>query len=247
MSYNVGGARPTSVAIGDLNGDGHPDLAVGFLFGNEKGVSVLLGNGDGTFRAAVTYSSGDSSGAVALADVNGDGKLDLLVINGGNSVGVLLGNGDGSFQPVRSYITGGDIPNSIAVADVNGDGKLDLIVANECPVDSYPGSGGSDIAVGVLLGNGDGTFQAPVVYGSGGHLPLSVVAADVNGDGRPDLIVANSCSTDDCSSPGAVGVLLGKGDGTFQAAVSYPSGGSGAYFVAAKDVNGVQCEECSVG
>jgi hypothetical protein len=220
-----------------LNGDGHPDLVLGFYF-IDNVISVLLGNGDGTFRPPVTYNTGGGSGAVALADVNGDGNLDVMVAEGSGRVGVMLGNGDGTFQSVRSYSTGGQNPDSIAVADVNHDGKLDLIVANQCPINSCPGGGNSDLAVGVLLGNGDGTFQAPTVYASGGHLPLSVVAADVNGDGRPDLIVANDCSTNDCLSPGAVGVLLGNGDGTFQAPVSYLSGGYSTYSAAVGDVNG---------
>ena len=122
-------------------------------------MGVLLGNGDGTFQAAVTYGTGGIyADSVAVADVNGDGKLDLVAENyGSNNVGVLLGNGDGTFQTAVTYGSGGAYPYSVAVADVNGDGKPDIVVAN---------SGSSN--VGVLLGNGDGTFQTAVAYGSGG-------------------------------------------------------------------------------
>jgi hypothetical protein len=121
---------------------------------------------------------------------------------------------------------------------VNRDGKPDLIVAKDC-FDNSCANG----AVGVLRGNGDGTFQQVVNYRSGGAFPRSVAAADVNGDGKPDLLVANYCSASgvsgcDFSVDGSVGVLLGNGDGTFQAAVAYDSGGSGAVSVAVADVNG---------
>jgi Bacterial Ig-like domain (group 3)/FG-GAP-like repeat len=220
-----GGYEPYSVAVGDVNGDGNPDLLVANECGNSDDcngvVGVLLGNGDGTFQPVVTYDSGGyDAQSVAVADVNGGGKPDLLVANdcstsnctSGGGVGVLLGNGDGTFQAAMSYGSGGQDAESVAVADVNGDGKPDLVVAN------------GDGSVGILLGNGDGTFQAATSYGSGGASASSVAVADVNGDGKPDLLVSNSCASDDCAN-GSVGVLLGNGDGTFQAAVSYSSGG----------------------
>jgi hypothetical protein len=116
------------------------------------------------FLPAVTYNSGGSYPAsVAVADVNGDGKPDLLVANkGSGTVSVLLGNGDGTFQPAVSYGSGGSFTYSLALGDVNGDGKLDLVVANA----------GSN-TVGVLLGHGDGTFATAVAYDSGGYFPDS--------------------------------------------------------------------------
>jgi hypothetical protein len=148
------------------------------------------------FYEAPTYSSGgEDAESLAAVDVNGDGKLDLLVANGCSdsgctnhgSVGVLLGNGDGTFQPAVTYDSGGYSASAIAVVDVNGDGKPDLIVANECNASSSCTTG----SVGVLLGNGDGTFQPALNYAL--SFPTNgVAAADVNGDGKVDLLVADT-------------------------------------------------------
>jgi len=248
VSYGSGGATANFIEVADVNGDGKPDLLVANLCVSSSNcpdgeVGVLLGNGDGTFQAAVSYGSGGYGAySIAVADVNGDGKLDLLVANqcgssglncGSGGVGVLLGNGDGTFQTGISYGSGGENAISIAVADVNGDGKPDLLVANQC-VSGNCSSG----AVEVLLGNGDGTFQAAVSYGSGGYSAYSIAVADVNGDGKPDLLVANLCVSNSNCPDGEAGVLLGNGDGTFQTAVSYGSGGANAYSIAVADVNG---------
>jgi hypothetical protein len=190
-TYLSGGAQTYSLAVADLNGDGKPDLVVANA-GSDT-VGILLGNGDGTFKKAVTYPAGFFPASVAVADVNGDGKPDLVVANtqdnGNGSVGVLLGNGDGTFASIVNYASGGNSPLSVAVADVNGDGKPDMVVANY------------NYGVGVLLGNGDGTFRAPLIYSTGGNTPFSVAIADVNGDGKPDLVVVNANSND-------IGVLL---------------------------------------
>jgi hypothetical protein len=245
VAYDSGGYTASFVAVGDVNADGKLDIVMGNecansgCFPSGAAAGILLGSGAGTFQTAVTYGSGGSSGpfwpvSIAIADVNGDHKPDLMVANGGsNTVGVLLGNGDGTFQPAAAYGSGAFFPVSVAVADLNGDGKPDIAVANECgPVDC-------DGSVGVLLGNGDGTFGAVVTYSSAGLYGLSVAVADVNGDDRPDLLVANGCANIDlCAMQGAVAVLLGNGDGTFQAATTYISGGAYPYSLAVVDLNG---------
>lgn len=230
-TYVSGGAWTNSVAVADVNGDGKPDLLAvnecqgGGIFGGCPSgalgiVGVLLGNGDGTFQTAVTYSSGAPIAyALAVADVNGDGKPDLAVTQCGTSCGgavgvvsVLIGNGDGSFQSAVSYSSGGYGPLSIAIGDVNGDGKPDLLVANCSAGTAYCDRSGNALFgnLGVLLGNGDGTFQSVVTYSSGGYSADSVALADVNGDDKPDVVVANNCGTNTstCSYSGTVGVLI---------------------------------------
>jgi uncharacterized membrane protein len=251
VPYNTSGYDPYSVAIADVNGDGKPDLIVA----NEQqsqsdtagSISVMLGKGDGTFRAPVNYSSGgESAYSVSVADVNGDGKLDLVVANGclgtdcsTGGVGVLLGKGDGTFKKVVTYSSGAAsvFGSHVAVGDLNGDGKLDLAVAT---TGAGCGSGCPEGLVAVLLGKGDGTFKKAKTYHTGGFDAIGWVAiADVNGDKKPDLVVANYCATE-CSFPpaeGSVGVLLGKGDGTFKTVKTYPSGGDGAISVAVADLN----------
>jgi uncharacterized protein (UPF0548 family) len=247
-TYGSGGYGPQSIAVADVNGDGKPDLLVGNVCGvdlncDNEVIAVLLGNGDGTFQAAQSYTlAGYGPISIAVADVNGDGKVDLVVSNwclrdgycsSSGGVEVLLGNGDGTFQPPVSYSSGGYQAESIAVADVNGDDKPDLLVANECA-----SSNCNNGSVAVLLGNGDGTFRAAQTYISGGYYAESVAVSDVNGDGKPDLVVANECASDSGFCYGILGVLLGNGDGTFQQAQTYSSGGYDAKSVAVADVNG---------
>jgi len=250
-TYSSGGELPQSVAIADLNGDGNPDLVVSNscrpgCSASMGVVAVLMGKGDGTFKPAVIYESGGSAAtAVAVADFNGDHKLDLVVAHcglaGGDDcrtgafVGILLGNGDGTFQPAVTYSSGGFGAIAVAVGDVNRDGKLDLAVSNNS-ADGFTGEGN----VAVLLGNGDGSFQAPVTYDSGGVSANSVVLRDVNGDGKPDVLVSNQCAIPDagCSSRGVVGVLLAKGDGTLSPVVGYDAGGYTSTSIAVEDVNG---------
>ena len=130
------------------------------------------------------------------------------------------GSVDPLFLSALTLKSGGIDATSIAVGDLNGGGIPDLVVANEC------GSGTCTTGVvEAFLGKGDGTFGSPVSFGSGGLRPSSVVIADVNGDGKPDLVVTNECADSSCAG-GAVSVLLGNGNGTFNTAVSYNSGGS---------------------
>src|SRR5207302_779787 len=223
----VAGIYPVSVAVGDFNDDGRPDLVVA----NEESdnVSVLLAKGDGIFQAAVNYCAGAGPRSVAVGDFNKDGKTDLIVANWfSHHVSMLLGKGDGTFQSAVNY-TAGSSPVSVSVADFNGDGKPDLAVANQNSTNSS-GSGN----VSVLLGRGDGTFQTSVNYGVGTN-PVSIAAADFNGDGKPDLVVANGGTpgslpplegggTGIPSDFGSVSILSGNGDGTFQTAVNFRAG-----------------------
>src|SRR6266699_1857824 len=219
---------PSGMAVGDFNGDGKLDLAV-VNFGDWN-IYVLLGNGDGTFQAArsVYFASGGGfPWYVVTADFNGDGKLDLAVSNyGDNSFSVLLGNGDGTFQPPRTLPIGTH-PALVAVGDFNGDGKPDLAVADYgCPLDctSSPSN-----TVTVLLGNGNGTFL-PGPSLTVGNGPAGVAVGDFNGDGKPDLAVANL-------NDNTLSILLGNGDGTFQAPQTFAGVGTKPYFVAVGDFN----------
>jgi hypothetical protein len=215
-SHFASAIQPSSIVVGDFNGDGKLDLAVAHSGNNTA--SISLGNGDGTFLAAVDYALGNSPFSVAIGDFNGDGKLDLVTANenGSGSVSVLLGNGDGTFQPVVTY-SAGTAPGFVAVGDFNADGKLDLVTANY---------GSNNLSI--LLGNGDGTFQ-PALNFAAGTQPGSVAVGDFNGDGKLDLAVTQSTAS--------VVVLLGNGDGTFQAPVNYPAGAN-PFSVATGDFNG---------
>jgi hypothetical protein len=222
------GPNPYSVATADFNGDGFLDLAVAtsdcpvFPGCGPGSISILLGNGDGTFQGPSHYSTGTNTDpySVAVGDFNGDKIPDLAVANyATNTVSVLLGVGDGTFQTHVDYPVGSE-PASVAVGDFNADGKLDLVVANF-----------HSNTVSVLLGNGDGTFKSAVNYNVG-HGPVSVAVADFNGDHKLDLVVVNE--TDNNAS-----VLLGNGDGTFKAQVAYPTGvGGNPLSVVVGDFNG---------
>jgi len=219
VNYTTG-TSPIAVATGDFNGDGKPDLAIAD-FGNGK-VSVLLGNGDGTFQTAVSYGAGSRPISVAVGDFNGDSILDLAVANNASkgTVSILLGVGNGTFKAGAAYAAGSS-SRSVAAGDFNGDGKLDLAVANQ-----------TSNNVSILIGNGDGTFQSPVNY-KVGSAPVFVIAAALESDGPLDLVVADASA----GTQSMVSVLLGNGNGTFQTAVSY-STGSRPEAVAVADFNG---------
>jgi hypothetical protein len=209
------GIHPSSVTIGDMNGDGKSDLAVanGHNLDFFNTVSVLLGNGDGKFQTQQTFDTDPFPRSLKLADANGDGNLDLAVANADGTVGVLLGNGNGAFQAQQTFAAGNS-PRSLTLGDVNGDGKLDLAVANNSEVS-------------VLLGNGNGTFQSRQTFAAG-NSPHSLTLGDVNGDGKLDLAAANNSE---------VSVLLGSGNGTFQSQQTFAAGNSPGSFTLG-DVNG---------
>ncbi len=198
--------EPIAVAVGDFNGDGIPDLAVADAGAGSLAdtVSVLLGNGDGSFQPPQAFPAGEEPIAVAVGDFNGDGVPDLAVANDAGTVSVLLGNGQGSFQPQQTYPAGNQ-PFFIVTGDFNGDGVPDLATANS-----------GDGTISVLLGVRGGTFQQPQLYTVGGS-PQSLTVADFNGDGMPDLATTDG---DD----NAVAVLLNRGDGTFGPKQTYNAG-----------------------
>jgi len=207
------GSGPNAVVSSDFNGDGKLDLAV--ANSASSNVSILLGNGDGTFQAPLNLNVGSGPVSVVAGDFNGDGKLDLAVANSAsNDVSILLGNGDGTFQSAVEYAADAG-PQWIVSGDFNGDGKLDLAVANRLADD-----------VSVFLGNGDGTFE-PALNNTVAGAPFALAIGDFNGDGKLDLVAA--------IFGGQGSVLLGNGDGTFQLA-GYAAGG--AVSVVAGDFNG---------
>lgn len=208
----------TFVTVGDFNGDGKVDLVAMQCCTT---VSVLLGNGDGTFQNAVITQPSFVIEAIGVGDFNHDGKLDLATagtFGASSSVNILLGNGDGTFRDGASY-PGETSPEAIAVGDFSGNHNLDLAVAN-----------GEGVGVSVMLGNGDGTFRKAVDYPV--EFPVYVTAADLNGDGKLDLIVAKSLLVSS-----GITIFMGNGDGTFQPGAFYPVGREGDY-VAVADFNG---------
>jgi hypothetical protein len=240
------GDYPYSVALADLTGNCHLDIVCANLNLNHltQGgtVSVLLGNGDGTFAPAVNYVAGNDLSSVVLADFNGDGKIDIATTDVSSSyVGVLLNKGSGTFQSAVKYPAGPN-PFSLAAADFNGDGKLDLAVTNVCDIsqDNFNCTNQQN-TVSVLLGHGDGTFASPVSYQAGTY-PYTLIARDVNSDGKPDLLVSGGILVPNVVP--VLSVLLGKGDGTFQAASTYSSGG-GAF--STDDISGAGLTDVIMG
>jgi uncharacterized protein (TIGR03437 family) len=220
-AFNAG-TDPIFVATADFNLDGHADLVVASAGSNS--VQVLLGGGDGTFQSGFTYATGSAPVGIAIADFNGDGIPDLAVANSGSgNVSILLGGTGGTFSQAINYTLGGS-PFAVVAGDFNGDGIADLVVA---------GFG----LLSVMIGNGDGTFQAPLNYsGSASHF-RSIATADFNGDGIPDLVLTNLYGATTSVSGTSVSVLIGNGDGTFQASVNYATG-TQPISVAVGDFNG---------
>ena len=215
-SFAVGTA-PQFVAVGDLNKDGKSDAIV--VNKTTNNISVLVGNGDGTYAAAVNYSVGSTPYAVAIGDFNNDTIPDLIVANYASAnVSLLIGKGDGTFNTATSIAAGGNGPEGVAVGDFNKDGKLDVAIAE------YTGN-----KIGVLLGNGNGTFATAVTYTAGTGVN-SVIVADFNRDGNPDIASSNNSTNN-------VSILLGNGSGTFATATNFTVGVN-PYDLAAGDFNG---------
>lgn len=204
VAYPTNGTQSNSMAVADLRSDGKLDLVVG----NSSTISVLLGNGDGTFAPAVTYAGGSIANSLAIMDMNGDGTLDI-VAGDSNVISVFLGNGNGTFQ---AAIVTTMAHSALAVADVDHDGKQDVVLATTS-------------GLATLLGKGDGTFKAPVTTSTVSSSALAV--GDLNKDGKPDAVIITypGLITNKQRIHATVGVLLGNGDGTFRAPVSYDTDG----------------------
>jgi Domain of unknown function (DUF4347)/FG-GAP-like repeat len=200
--------------IGDVNGDGKPDV-ISAIGGRVNRISVILNNGTGGFGTPIFTNAGINALDIAVVDVDGDGKLDLVTTNGNlgssdnpdnslvNNISVLRGNGTGSFSPPTN-INVGNPTQRVVVGNFNSDTKLDIVVSTA----ARNGVGGTDYGISVLLNNGTGGFGTPgtfVVPGSG-----DMKVADFNGDTKLDLVIASGSS-----DPGEVTVLTGNGSGGF--------------------------------
>ncbi|MHC0066257.1 FG-GAP-like repeat-containing protein [Nostoc sp. UIC 10890] len=207
-TYDVG-LRPYSIVVGDFDKDGKTDLVTANK--SSQTVSVLLGNGDGTFKSASNFSTvgfnGLSPSSVAVADFNKDGKLDLVTANSiSNNISLLLGKGDGSFQTAVNFaLESASAPISIAVGDFNKDGKSDIVTVNNASQN-----------ISVLLGNGAGGFGTAKNFKVPSRSSF-VTVSDFNGDGKSDLAVTSSYFNN-------VSILLGNGDGTFNSATQFDVG-----------------------
>jgi outer membrane protein assembly factor BamB len=221
----VGADQPTGIAIADFNKDGKRDIAVSSWgsFGG-GGVNVSLGKGDGSFDQLIEqWAFGDGTHALAAADLDGDGKPDVVsassiaATDGQPNLQVILGKGDGTFLK-PTYYTVGTAPNGIVLADLDGNGRIDVVVADAA--DGFR----------VLFNQGKGVLGKPVAYGAG-QQALAIALADLNGDGKSDIVLATK------DPPNAIQVFPGKGNGTFGAALvakldAWPAG------LALGDVNG---------
>lgn len=208
------GSRPWSLAIGKLNGDVRPDIAVA----DGSGVSVLLGHGNGTFAPATDYPAGEYPSSVAIGDFDGNGSRDLAVVVSAG-VSILLGHGDGTFGPAQLYPAGTN-PITVVVGNFDADTNLDLAVSNAGTVNCEGRLGrgaqasscfGGFGTVSLLRGKGDGTFGPATDLSVGRETaPTAMVVGDFNGDGKPDLALADSMQYSQ-----SVSILLGNGAGGF--------------------------------
>jgi len=216
VSYPVG-SNPYWIALADFNADGNLDVAV--TNSGSSTVSILLGNGAGTFPSAIGTSAGSAPQGIMVGDFNGDGKLDVVTANNGaGTVSILLGNGDGTFLTKVDY-TMGSGTFAVTIGDFNGDGKLDVAAVNQF-----------SNTVSIRLGNGDGTFQTVANFAVQND-PRAIAVGDFNADGKLDLATCNFAS-----SSSTISLLRGNGDGTFQAATNLAAG-LNPFSVAVRDLN----------
>lgn len=201
----AGTPSPSSLAVGDLVGDGNQDIVVA-NYGTSS-VSVLLGDGHGAFRAVANYPVGKNPNSVALVQLTASGHLDIVTANtNGRNVSVLTGNGDGTFRSA-SNTPAGYVPYSVVAADFDGDGRLDVAVCDNMGLSS---------GVNLLIGNGDGTLKKAVFF-PGGKSPIAMAVGDYNGDRKPDLAVVNTGTQD-------ISVFLNNGSGGFGPPLSVAPG-----------------------
>jgi len=211
------GLESRAIAAGDLNGDGYPDVVVVNSCGSTSvcssagSATVFLGNADGTYRAGQTITLGVNPIAIALADVSGDKKLDLLAANRGDrSLIVMQGNGDGTFGKAQSYSLA-ENPRALLVGDFNNDGIPDVAIAGDCGQQSCAQAG----SIEIWLGKSGGSLAQSASYAVG-FSPISIAAGDLRGTGNLDLIVANACGSDSsCNADGSATLLAGDGKGSF--------------------------------
>jgi hypothetical protein len=230
---------PEWIATGDVNGDGKADIVATLLNNSATGcenntVAVLTGLGTGKFKKPVYYSTGATAQSyeVFLSDLTGSGKPDIITSNVDGTISVLLNKGKGTFGPatlIASVAALNPHGNSLAIADFNGDGKADIAVA------TY----GLQSAVYVLLGNGNGTFQAPITVAVPEYnYTYALAAGDFNKDGKMDLLVTLSGYCTSGYGYAAYAFLQGKGDGTFTAGPVNCLAGNYPMYPAVADLNG---------
>jgi len=214
------GATPSSVAVGNLDGDRAQDIAVAIVDDDVSGsgaIAILGNDGDGAFVARRVYPLGVDPASIAMGDLNGDGSADLATANSyAGTVSVLLNDGGGAFSTRRDYATGDWAP-SVVIGDLNADGKADLV------------AGHFDRVVSVFFNRGDGTFERPREHFTGRY-PNDVAIGDLNGDGAPDLATANYQSN-------TISILANWGDGSFVARRDYGTAVD-PWSVAIGDLNG---------
>ena len=242
ITVGSGDSIPEGIVTADFNNDGVADLAITDVKGSDPRARIYLGNGSGGFTAGGTQTVGINPTSIAAGDFNGDNKFDVAVANySDRTISVLSGDGSGNLLAGSTFnagapytVTIGGVPTNttnprpriIISGDFNSDGKADLAWTND-----YDNVSGTEVAgtIGIAINNGTATpFSSVTATGTIGNNPYGLIATDLNGDGKLDLIAANSPSTGN----GSISALLGNGNGTFQSAVNTTVGTRPRYFAA---------------